>query len=205
MVILVVTVVFSATALACDFYFNYEQIEAPLGAVGEIGIQVQKTHNNCTLPSMESYEIVGDGVQILERTEWVEVGRNLYEIWVRVSLAELGDGSLTISKDCTKEGVESGRLPVSVTSAPDDGVWAKALEGVYPFELEGVAWATDVAQVEGTTLSRGDLSLELPEPTRGVHGTEIGLFYLPGEPARPLLIVSESIFLRFDQWLEAAG
>ena len=205
MVALLAMAGFSTTAWGCNFYFNYERVEAPLGAVGEIGIQVQKTHNNCTLPSMESYEIAGDGVQILERTEWAEVGRNLYEIWVRVSLSEIGDGSLTISKDCTKEGEESGRLPIAVVAPTEDGVWAAARAGTYPFEAENVAWIVGVAEVEDVTLRIDDLSLQLPEPVEGVSGTEIGLFYVPGESATPLLIVSESVFLRFDHWPGTSG
>ena len=205
MVALWVVVGFSATALGCTFYFNYERVDAPLGAVGEIGIQVQKTHNRCTLPSMESYEIVGEGIQILERSEWVEVGQNLYELWVRVSLAEVGDGALTISKDCSKEGEESGRLPIAVAAPTEDGAWATALAGVYPFEAENVDWVTGVAEVDGTWLSIGDLSIELPEPVEGVAGSEVGLFYLSGDTATPLLIVSESVFLRFDHWLETSG
>ena len=39
----------SVVGAACDFSFNYEQITAPVGTVGEIGVRVQKTHNNCTM------------------------------------------------------------------------------------------------------------------------------------------------------------
>ena len=117
----------------------------------------------------------------------------------------MGDGALTISKDCSKEGEETGWLPIEVAAPTQDGSWATALAGTYPFEGENVAWVSGVAEVEGTMLSIGALSLQLPEPFEGVRRTEIGLFYLPGEPATPLLIVSESVFLRFDHWLETSG
>ena len=195
----------STAAFGCDFYFNYERVEAPLGAVGEIGTQVQKTHNNCTLPSMESYEIVGNGVQVLERTEWVEVGRNLYEIWVRVSLATLGEGSLTISKDCTKEGEESGLLPVAVLAPTEDGDWAAALSGAYPFELEDVLAVAGTASVDGDRLIVGDSEFAFPLTWPELDGVQVQVYYAPGSPPALLLIVSESHFLRFDHLVEASG
>ena len=61
---------FTLSASACEFYFSYESISAPIGTVGEIGIRVQKTHAKCTLSSMDDYAIDGEGIQILGETAW---------------------------------------------------------------------------------------------------------------------------------------
>lgn len=42
----------SRTVAACDFTFNYDQITASVGTVGEIGVRVQKTHNNWVFRKM---------------------------------------------------------------------------------------------------------------------------------------------------------
>ena len=123
---------------ACSFQFSYQSISAPLGTVGDVGIQVQKTHNNCVLSSMDEYLIEGRGVQILGETVWEDLGGGLYEKWVQLSLATLGDGSLTISKTCIKDGYEEKVLPILTQSAEAaDAVWMLAWNGTYPFEATG--------------------------------------------------------------------
>ncbi len=113
-------------SFGCDFVFSYKSITAPVGTWGEVGIRVYKTHANCTLPSPYAYDIATAGVQILEETPWREVQPNVIEKWVILSLAEVGDGFLKISKTCTKEGYEEGILPIRVTAPTSDGAWFRA-------------------------------------------------------------------------------
>ena len=112
---------FAVSASACDFYFNYESISAPIGTVGDVGVRVQKTHAKCTLSSMDDYMIDGEGIQILGETAWEDLGGDLYEKWVQISLSEEGDGFLRISKTCTKEGYQEEVLPIT-SLAPDSRV-----------------------------------------------------------------------------------
>ena len=111
------------SAAACQFSFNYSEITAPLGTVGEIGVRVQKDHNNCTLTSMDDYQFAWEDIQVLGQTAWAEIGPNLYEKWFQVSLSEVGDGYLMISKDCTKEGYEEAVLPIAVLDPTADSLW----------------------------------------------------------------------------------
>jgi hypothetical protein len=138
-------VLFSVGTSACTYTFSYDSVSAPIGTVGDIGIHVQKTHNNCTLSSMDEYAIEGQGIQILGETGWEYLGSNVYEKWVQVSLSEMGDGTLKISKTCTKEGYEEKLLPItSLPAEQEDGLWAAAWAGAYPFDAPG-----DVASVLG--------------------------------------------------------
>ncbi|MBE0636862.1 hypothetical protein IH601_12770 [Candidatus Bipolaricaulota bacterium] len=199
----VLGVLFSLGASACNFYFNYDSISAPIGTVGEIGIQVQKTHNNCTLPSMEEYAIEGTGIQILGETAWEDKGGGVYEKWVQISLSSVGSGSLKISKTCTKEGYEEKVLPIA--TQPTDGAdtaWVQAWSGTYPFDVTG-----DISSVTGSASLRDGIltvdtisvpvgsSVSLPE----ILPNTVRLFTLRSDNAvSALLIVGDGVFIRFD-------
>ena len=203
-------VVFAAIAAnACDFYFSYSEISAPIGTYGEIGVRVQKTHNNCTLTSMDDYQFAWENVQILGSTEWEEIGPNLYERWFEVSLSETGEGYLQISKDCTKEGYQEAALPITVLDPDEGGLWYQASGGTYP--LEGVAnppieSVTGSFAYEAGVLSVGDVTVELPETAIELadYLPEARLFFTTTDVGEvlPLLVVSEGAFVRFDHLIE---
>jgi len=120
--ILVGMVIFPFSALACEFTFSYDYIEAPVGTVGEIGIRVEKTHKKCTLDDPLDYQFEWEGIEILGETDWEQIGPQLYEKWFKVSLSSVGERFLKISKDCSKEGYSEKVLPIKVTKADEDGV-----------------------------------------------------------------------------------
>jgi len=194
------------SAAACQFSFNYSEIVAPLGTVGEIGVRVQKDHDNCSLPSMDDYQFAWDNIQVLGATAWEEVGPDLYERWFEVSLSELGDGYLMISKDCIKEGYEEAVLPITVLDPVEDGLWQQAISGIYP--LDDVAAADSLETIAGAgVVSDGILSIDgqaidLPDVPTSFDGAlgEVYVFLArtPDAGAVPLLIASDQFFLRFD-------
>ena len=195
---------------ACEFLFNYDEITAPLSTVGEIGVRVQKTHNNCTLPSMEDYHFTWENIQVLGEIPWEEVGTNLYEKWFQVSLSQTGDGHLMISKDCTKEGYQEAVLPISVFAPDEEGLWQQAHAGAYPLEVpEGGDVETifgDAAYADGV-LTVGGVAVELVLAPGNFDDDlgEMRLFFMgldTGE-ATLLLLVSEHQFLRFDHLIDA--
>lgn len=210
--LLVAAIVVAATvwASACGFLFSYAEVAAPLGVFGEIGVRVQKTHSNCTLPTMEDYQFAWDNVQVLGTTEWEEVGANLYEKWFRVSLSETGDGYLMISKDCTKEGYQEAVLLITVLDPDDGGVWQQANAGVYPFEVPPDGEVESIAGLgayaEGI-LTVNEVAVELPETFIGLNGDlgEARLFFIKTTvgDTLPLLVVSEEYFVRFDHLIES--
>ncbi len=112
----------SFPALACEFTFNYDRIEAPIGTRGEIGVRVEKTHGKCTMDDPLDYQFDWEGIEILGETDWEKIGPQLYEKWFQVSLSSIGEGFLKISKDCSKEGYEEAALPIVVTKRDEDGV-----------------------------------------------------------------------------------
>jgi len=194
----------AASAVACEFQFNYASIAAPLGTIGEIGVRVQKTHNNCTLASMEDYQFAWENIQVLGETAWEEIGPNLYEKWFQVSLSQVGDGYFMISKDCTKEGYEEATLPISILEPAEEGIWHQAFEGAYPLEIaDGVVVESalgDGAVIDGM-LTIDQLTLQLPVVPAGFEG-ELGavrVFFIQAADSEivPLLVVSERFFLRF--------
>ena len=199
---LVALALFALSVGACTFYFNYESISAPIGTVGEIGIRVQKTHAQCTLSSMDDYVIDGEGIQILGETAWEDLGGGLYEKWVRVSLAQEGDGFLRISKNCTKEGYQEKLLPITSLGADEDAVWTSAWQGEYPFESpEDVVSVLDVVTVRDASLEVAGQTLALPEGAAvpdDLPGT-VRVFYaeIAGRPVA-LLLVGDGMFVRFD-------
>jgi hypothetical protein len=189
---------------ACDFTFNYDEITAPVGTVGEIGVRVQKTHNNCTMADPFDYQFAWENLQILGETSWEEVGPQLYEKWFKVSLSAPGEGFLKISKTCSKEGYEEAILPVTVTEGAADGPFLQALSGTYPFALAAdLSIKTVVGAVylaEGL-LTIGDLQVLLPTIPIGLKDYlgEARLYYTTGgERTEPLLLVSEDFLYRFD-------
>lgn len=193
---------FALSASACTFYFNYESVSAPIGTVGDIGIRVQKTHGQCTLSSMNEYQVEGKGIQILGATAWSDLGNGLYEKWVQISLSEEGAGFLMISKTCTKEGYEEKVLPITSLAPDEETAWTMAWNGQYPFATsENVVSLLDSAVVEGETLSLGDVTLTLPSGVLlpSELPSEIRVFYTAttGDP-RLLLIVGDGLFVRLD-------
>jgi hypothetical protein len=194
---------FSVGASACTYTFSYDSIAAPIGTVGDIGIRVQKTHNNCTLSSMDEYAIEGQGIQILGETSWEYLGSNVYEKWVQVSLSEVGDGTLKISKTCTKEGYEEKLLPIAILPAEqDDGLWATAWAGTYPFDdPSGVVSVLGAPAVQDGRLMVDGVAVILPSSVvvPEVLPATVRLFttQFDGETIA-LLLVGDGLFLRLD-------
>ena len=201
----------SLVAVACDFAFNYDEITAPVGTVGEIGVRVQKTHNNCTMTDQFDYQFAWENLQILGETPWEEVGPQLYEKWFKVSLSAPGEGFLKISKTCSKEGYEEAILPVTVTEGAADGAFLQSLSGTYPFELEedlSVNTVIGAVHLEGELLTIGDLQVLLPTIPIGLEDYlgEARLYYTSGgERTEPLLLVSEDFLYRFDHLMVEAS
>ena len=196
---------------ACDFTFNYDEITAPVGTVGEIGVRVQKTHNNCTMADPFDYQFAWENLQILGETPWEEVGPQLYEKWFKVSLSAPREGFLKISKTCSKEGYEEAVLPITVTEGAADGPFLQALSGTYPFELTAdlsVNTVVGAVHLAGELLTIGDLQVLLPTIPIGLEDYlgEACLYYTSGgERTEPLLLVSEDFLYRFDHLVAEAS
>jgi len=203
-----VGLLFGAFAVsACDFTFNYDQITAPVGTVGEIGVRVQKTHKNCTMEDPLDYQFAWENIQVIGETQWEEIGPLLYEKWFNISLSVPGEGFLKISKTCSKEGYEEAVLPITVTSGAEDGVFMQALSGTYPFAAPTdvtVESAIGVIQLDEGLLTVNDVSMSLPLSLSAVEGYEgeTCVYYAVDKAGiEPLLLVSDGFFYRFDYLL----
>lgn len=195
--------ILAVSAFGCEFVFSHDRIVAPLGTWGEVGIRVYKTHTRCVLPSPDEYRITAQGAQILSETPWREVQPGVLEKWVVLSLAHVGSGHLKISKTCAKEGYEEAILPLEITAPEPEGLWAKAMAGVYPLPLpaEGEVLAVaGEARVSAEQLEIAGMAFPLPGGFPGLVLPEARLFcaLLPGGEVRPLLLVAEGLFWRFD-------
>lgn len=195
--------ILAVSAFGCEFVFSHERIVAPLGTWGEVGIRVYKTHIRCVLPSPDEYRITAQGAQILSETPWREVRPGVLEKWVVLSLAQVGSGHLKISKTCAKEGYKEAVLPLAVTAPESEGLWAKAMAGVYPLPLpaEGeVLTVAGEARLSAERLEIAGMAFLLPTTLPNLSLAEARLFYalLPGGEARPLLLVAEGLFWRLD-------
>ncbi|MCK4617694.1 hypothetical protein KAT45_02200 [Candidatus Aerophobetes bacterium] len=201
---LLAMVMISLPSLACEFTFNYERIEAPIGTVGEIGVRIEKTHQKCTMDDPLDYQFDWKGIQILGETDWEEIDPQLYEKWFQVSLSSIGEGFLKISRDCSKEGYEEAVLPITITKG--EGDWQLALKGEYPYELQSkIEVEKTCAQpfLNNDVLKVGKVEVKLPFlPQELVEYKErIELYYYTfKEKALPLLVVSSDFFYRFDQY-----
>ncbi len=201
---LLAMVMVSLPSLACEFTFNYERIEAPIGTVGEIGVRVEKTHQNCTMDDSLDYQFDWKGIQIMGETDWQEIGPQLYEKWFQVSLSSIGEGFFKISRDCSKEGYEEAILPITVKK--EEGVWQLALKGEYSYELQlKVEIEKTFAQpfLNNDVLKVGKVEVKLPFLPQELveYEEEIELYYYTFEgKALPLLVVSSDFFYRFDQY-----
>ncbi len=196
----------SVGASACNFYFSYDSISASIGTVGEIGIRVEKTHNKCTMTSTDEYLIQGEGVQILGETEWEEVGAEVYEKWLQVSLSEVGDGFVKISKDCTKEGYQEAVLPITgLEASHSDENWSLAWSGAYPFETsETVTSVAGPPAVDNSRLSVADITVDVPEDIELPDDLpeSVRLFTTTTDDGlSAVLLVGDGLFLRFDHLL----
>ncbi len=197
-------VMVSLPSLACEFTFNYERIEAPIGTVGEIGVRVEKTHRKCTMDDSLDYQFDWKRIQILGETDWEEIGPQLHEKWFQVSLSSIGEGFFKISRDCSKEGYEEAILPITVKK--EEGVWQLALKGEYPYELQSkIEIENTFAQpfFNNDVLKVGKVEVKLPFLPQELveYEEEIELYYYTFEgKALPLLVVSSDFFYRFDQY-----
>jgi len=196
---------------ACEFAFSYDHVEASLGTLGEIGVRVTKEHADCTLPSMDDYQFAWAGIQVLGETPWEEIDTNVYEKWFQVSLSAIGDGFLRISKDCSKEGYQEAVLPIAVLAPSDDGTWAQAYNGIYPFadpQIGSIESTSGDGRFQDEALVLGDLLFHLPGVS--VQEGDLGavrVYYVmdsSGDPV-PLLAVSEQLFLRLDHLVADAS
>ncbi len=191
---------------ACEFTFNYDGIEAQIGTVGEIGVQVEKTHKKCTLDDPLDYQFEWENIQILGETEWEQTGPQVYEKWFKVSLSSAGEGFLKIFKDCSKEGYSEKILPIKVTKGEEDGVWQTALGGEYPYDLQSKIEIEKVfvkSILEGNVLTVEGIGISLPfiPEKLNKYEHEVGVyFYMYKEEAIPMLIVSDDFLYRFDHY-----
>ena len=209
-ILLSILVLGSATLSAapeCIVSCTYEEIVAPLGTAGEIGIQIQQRDAQIQTSSMAQYVIVGIGVQILDETPWNAVGESLYEKRVVVSLSEVGEGALSFRNGEESEDSEMQILPIRVLTPLVQGRWASAMAGLYPLEGE---YAEDVLSVHGKSayvhgiLFVEDIACEWPlQPRRLAESEgEIRLFYIERDGMIvPLLAVGETFFYRCDHLL----
>jgi len=207
-IFLVLSLIFLLTSstLACDFVFNYEMIKAPLGTVGEIGVRIYRTHNNCTLKTMDEYYFTSDKIQILKETEWKEVEKNIYEKWLTVLLSEKGEGYLLIWKDCSKEGYDEKSLLIVIE---DDSEEVKAaLNSNYPYEYDGnLSIISGQPELDEKRLKIKDITLnstdeEIPEKifkTLIDYEKPVIVYYDSTNDNQLLLIAGEDIYYRFDQ------
>lgn len=192
-------------SLACEFTFNYESIKAPQGTVGDIGIRVYKTHNNCTLQTMDEYNFESEKIQILEESEWQEVERDVYEKWFKVLLSEKGDGYILIWKECSKEGYQEEKLPIKIEGSKEEV--EQAISGDYPYDID-----MEISSINGNIKYKenefviADFKLLLPEQNLSVDNIEaiqnykkpVYVFYNNKEDNKILLIAGEDIYYRFD-------
>ena len=74
---LMAMIVLSFSALACEFTFSLDQIEAPIGTVGEIGVRAKKTCWRCVMDDPLDYQFNWEGIQILGETEWEQTDSKL--------------------------------------------------------------------------------------------------------------------------------
>jgi len=197
----------SVVTVACDFSFNYNQITAPVGTVGEIGVRVQKTHKNCTMENPLDYQFSCENIQIIGETQWEEIGPLLYEKWFNVSLSVPGEGFLKISKTCSKEGYEEAVLPITVTRGAEDGAFMQALSGTYPFAAPTdltVESAIGLMQLDEGLLTVNGAQMSLPLSLSAIEGYEgkTRVYYAVDKTGiEPLLLVSDGFFYRFDYLL----
>ncbi len=204
---------------ACEFYFNYEEIVAPLGVTGSIGIRVFKDHSNCSMPDMDGYDLQWKNIQVIEETGWEEVSTSLHEKWIRVVLSEIGQGYFMISKDCTTEGYDSKSIPITVTNGGD--LWNEVVSGQYPYETElSLKFINHFFEVDesATKIDRAAIIIEnkaialpsedeMPDFTTVLesiynYDDTISIYYSEINGVnRALLIAGKTFFYRLDHYL----
>lgn len=77
------------------------------------------------------YTLAWSNIQVLEETDWTEIGQNLYEKRLQVVLSEIGEGFFLISKECLREGYGEKQLPISIGEGGE--IWEKAFSLEYPY------------------------------------------------------------------------
>jgi len=204
-------ITFSMTGSACEFYFNYQEVKAPLGTVGTIAVRVLKEHNDCELKGMDEYMFEWGNVQILQQTDWEEINNNLYQKQFQIILSEKGTGYFLISKDCTREGYDEKRIPVTILKGGE--IWNTAYNEKFPYEDIDIS----LKSTEGNfTLKENTLiindhnyiindnhnyQLSAVLDTLKEYPEKIKIYYIQIENENHvILITSETFFYRFDQY-----
>lgn len=182
---------------ACEFYFNYQEVKAPLGVTGTIGIRVRKDHQDCTMEGMD-YQLEWANIQVIEETPWEEIGTALYEKQLQVVLSQIGSGYLSISKDCSREGYQEKQLPITVVAGGEN--WEKAIGETYPYPREENIYSQKGPfEINETSIIIGDTIILLPEIPPALNSCEgpIVVYYIQSESNKALLIAGEEIFFPF--------
>ncbi len=204
LLLIVLLVTLSIPVQACEFYFNYSQIEAPLGTTGSIGVRVFKEHQDCCMENMDGYQLEWDKIQVLEETEWSEIDNNLYEKRLRIALSEVGDGFFKISKDCTREGYDEDGIPIIVHEGGED--WNEAYHRQnYPYEteLEVQRAAGTLELVEGGLEINGEKRVAVPSIPAAIedyNGHTVIYYSVIDGNKEALLMVGEDIFYPFNHY-----
>ena len=198
----------------CIISCTHEQIVAPLGTAGEIGVRIQQRDGDVQTSSMDCYEIVGAGVQILDQTGWEPIGEGAYEKWIVVSLSEVGEGALIFRNTLAQEGgggEDIRILPIRVLTPVISGRWAHAMAGLYPLDWEPneeIHSVLGIPAYEDGILRIGEVTCTWPlDPSRVAESeTDTRLFYIEREGnAVPLLVAGDAFFYRCDQLMHDAS
>ena len=204
--LMIIAVIFlSGFAFACNFSFEPTSVNGNLGDTAIIRVVVVKTHKNCSLSSMDEYHLEYDGVQLLGETAWKQLNSTTYEKYLKVSLAEVGNGSVKIWKKCTKEGYEEKVMKVTVASETE--LIRGLSENVLGFDtkleyttlnLEKIIFDSDITLAsvkilgkeipldEKVTLKSGEYILVYEDAAKGI-----------------IAIVGKDSLYRFDQYILA--
>lgn len=114
--LLVLLMVFlTGVALSCDFKLEAESTQVNTGDAFYVRVTVIKDHNKCTLTSMDDYKFDAENLELLGMTEWEEISRNTFQVWVKVQAIETGEAFLKIWKNCSKEGYDEEILSFEIS------------------------------------------------------------------------------------------
>ncbi len=102
--IVLLMIALTGVALSCDFILEAESTQVSKGDEFYVRVTVIKDHNTCVLTSMDDYKFDADNLDLLGMTQWQEISRNTFQVWVKVQALDAGNGFLKIWKNCSKEG-----------------------------------------------------------------------------------------------------
>jgi len=98
----------------CLIYFEPKEVDLPLNQEVQVTVFVKLEHRRCPV-SLEETQYDSKGIEIVKKSEWQEVNRNLYQQTLTIKRTN-PQALLRVWRECDKKGISEGTLSFTIST-----------------------------------------------------------------------------------------